>query len=165
MVGVIEPLGDQIFMQTSAKTFRTFTKTVLDSREKCIPGGQIMANRRFEMGQYRQVIHRMCMGQTDRAIAKTKLMGRFKCSQVRAIAERYERKSNIVTSNLDIPEWTDAFPNRILGAATIDRLRHGAYKVVPEGKSYRSPRAASKLQPKNCQRTDKKSPLKGGEKH
>ena len=34
------------------------------------------------------------------------------------IAERYERKSTIVTSNLDIPEWTDVFPNRILGAAT-----------------------------------------------
>jgi len=81
------------------------------------------------------------------------------------IAERYERKSTIVTSNLDIPEWTDAFPNRILGAATIDRLRHGAYKVVLEGKSYRFPRTASKLQPKNCQRTDKKPPSKGGEKH
>lgn len=61
------------------------------------------------------------------------------------IAERYERKSTIVTSNLDIPEWTDAFPNRILGAATIDRLRHGAYKVVLDGKSYRSARPSSKL--------------------
>jgi hypothetical protein len=37
-----------------------------------------MANRRFEMYQHRQVIHRMRMGQTDRAIAKTKLMGRLK---------------------------------------------------------------------------------------
>ena len=54
------------------------------------------------------------------------------------ISERYERKSTIVTSNLDIPEWSDAFPNRILGAATIDRLRHGAYKVVLDGESFRS---------------------------
>ena len=54
------------------------------------------------------------------------------------ISERYERRSTIVTSNLDIPEWPDAFPNRILGAATIDRLRHGAYKVILDGKSYRS---------------------------
>lgn len=59
------------------------------------------------------------------------------------ISERYERKSTIVTSNLDIPEWTDAFPNRILGEATIDRLRHGAYTVVLEGKSYRSARPFS----------------------
>lgn len=60
------------------------------------------------------------------------------------VAERYERRSTIVTSNLDVPEWTDAFPNRILGAATVDRLRHGAYKVVLEGKSYRSARPIPK---------------------
>ena len=52
------------------------------------------------------------------------------------IAERYERKSTIVTSNLDIPEWAGAFPNSILGKATIDRLRHGAYTIALEGKSH-----------------------------
>ena len=56
------------------------------------------------------------------------------------IAERYERRSTIVTSNLDLSEWGEAFPNRLLGAATIDRLRHGAYKIILEGKSYRSTR-------------------------
>jgi DNA replication protein DnaC len=56
------------------------------------------------------------------------------------ISERYERRPTIVTSNLDLSEWGDAFPNKLLGAATIDRLRHGAYKVVLEGKSFRSPR-------------------------
>jgi DNA replication protein DnaC len=60
------------------------------------------------------------------------------------IAERYERRSTIVTSNLDVPEWTGAFPNHILGAATIDRLRHGAYKVVLDGKSYRSAKPVQK---------------------
>jgi DNA replication protein DnaC len=78
------------------------------------------------------------------------------------ITERYERKSTIVTSNLDIPEWTDAFPNRILGAATIDRLRHGAYKVVLEGQSFRSPRPESHY--KNTQKTAQKASKKGGEK-
>jgi len=47
-----------------------------------------MANRSFEMFHYRQVIHRMRMGESDRAIAKTKLMGRLKCGEVRAIAEK-----------------------------------------------------------------------------
>lgn len=47
-----------------------------------------MANRRFEMFQYRQVIHRMRMGESDRAIAKSKVMGRLKCAQVRAVAEK-----------------------------------------------------------------------------
>lgn len=56
------------------------------------------------------------------------------------VAERYERRSTLVTSNLDFPEWGEAFPNRLLGAATLDRLRHGAYRLVLDGESYRSPR-------------------------
>jgi len=79
------------------------------------------------------------------------------------ISERYERKSTIVTSNLDIPEWTDAFPNRILGEATIDRLRHGAYTLILDGNSYRSSRPVpgrKKTYPKNT----KNEQLKGGEK-
>ena len=71
------------------------------------------------------------------------------------IAERYERRSTIVTSNLDLSEWGEAFPNRLLGAATIDRLRHGAYKVILEGNSYRS----SRPPPKQPQ----KALVKGGE--
>ena len=39
-----------------------------------------MANRRFEMYEYRQVIFRMRMGQSDRTIAKSGLMGRLKCA-------------------------------------------------------------------------------------
>jgi len=56
------------------------------------------------------------------------------------IAERYETRATIVTSNLDFTEWHDAFPNRLLGAATLDRLRHGAYRIVLDGDSYRTPR-------------------------
>ena len=56
------------------------------------------------------------------------------------VAERYERGATVVTSNLDFSEWGDAFPNRLLGAATLDRLRHGAYRLTLEGESYRSPR-------------------------
>lgn len=59
------------------------------------------------------------------------------------IAERYERTATIVTSNLDFSEWGEAFPNKLLGAATLDRLRHRAYQVVLDGKSYRAPRASS----------------------
>ena len=71
------------------------------------------------------------------------------------VSERYERKSTIVTSNLDIPEWHEAFPNRILGEATIDRLRHGAYSVVLEGKSYRSPRPIAKTTKSTGQKSTK----------
>ena len=59
------------------------------------------------------------------------------------VAERYERGSTIVTSNLDFNEWGQAFPNRLLGASTLDRLRHGAYQLVLDGESFRSPKVAS----------------------
>ena len=45
------------------------------------------------------------------------------------IDERYENSATIVTSNLDFGEWGDAFPNKLLGAATLDRLRHAAYRL------------------------------------
>jgi len=81
------------------------------------------------------------------------------------IAERYERR-NTIASNLDIPEWVEVFPNRILGAATIDRLRHGAYKVVLEGKSYRSSQPVSKAQNTSSlnQKNELKINQKGGDK-
>ena len=60
------------------------------------------------------------------------------------VAERYERSATVVTSNLDFTEWGDAFTNQLLGAATLDRLRHGAYRVVLEGESYRTPRPLPK---------------------
>lgn len=58
------------------------------------------------------------------------------------VAERYERAATILTSNLDFPEWGEAFPgNKMIGAATLDRLRHGAYKIILDGDSYRSQKA------------------------
>ena len=55
-------------------------------------------------------------------------------------AERYEQASTIVTSNLDFPEWDQAFPaNRLLANTSLDRLRHNAYCLVLDGHTYRSP--------------------------
>ena len=71
------------------------------------------------------------------------------------IGERYEHTSTILTSNLDFAEWGDAFPNRLLGAATLDRLRHGAYRLILDGESYRTPRPLSE---------SPKSPLAKGAK-
>ena len=48
-----------------------------------------MANRRFEMHEYRHVIVRMRLAQSDRAIAQTGLMGREKVGQLRRLADRY----------------------------------------------------------------------------
>lgn len=62
------------------------------------------------------------------------------------VSERYERAATIVTSNLDFDEWDHAFPNRLLGAATLDRLRHAAYRIVLDGESYRKPRPLPETQ-------------------
>ncbi len=53
------------------------------------------------------------------------------------ISARYECAPTIVTSNLAFSEWGNAFPNQLLGAATLDRLRHNAHRVVIEGPSFR----------------------------
>ena len=64
------------------------------------------------------------------------------------IAERYETAATIVTSNLDLPEWDQAFPaNRLLASATLDRLRHNAYCLTLDGKSYRAPKTAPSSPP------------------
>ena len=53
------------------------------------------------------------------------------------ISARYESASTIVTSNLDFSEWGNAFPNQLLAAATLDRLRHNAHRIILEGASFR----------------------------
>src|SRR3990167_918962 len=52
------------------------------------------------------------------------------------ISQRYENTSTMVTSNLDFSEWGDAFPNRLLAAATLDRLRHNAHRIILDGISF-----------------------------
>ena len=54
------------------------------------------------------------------------------------ISRRYERGSIIITSNLSLLEWQQAFPNKLLGAATLDRLQHRSQTIILDGMSYRS---------------------------
>ena len=74
------------------------------------------------------------------------------------IADRYERAATILTSNLDFSEWGDAFAgNRILGAATLDRLRHGAYRIVLDGDSFRTPKPMPESEQNRLAKTGKKT--------
>ena len=54
------------------------------------------------------------------------------------ISRRYEHGSMIITSNLAVSEWQQAFPNQLLGAATLDRLQHHSETIILDGASYRS---------------------------
>ena len=72
------------------------------------------------------------------------------------VAERYERAATIITSNLDFGEWGDAFPaNKMLGAATLDRIRHGAYRVVLDGDSFRNPKPIGESQKNSVEKGGK----------
>jgi DNA replication protein DnaC len=47
------------------------------------------------------------------------------------VAALYERAATLLTSNLDLRKWRNAFPdNCVLGAATLDCLRHGCYSSI-----------------------------------
>ena len=46
-----------------------------------------MANRRFEMYQFRHILVRMRLGETDRQLARSGLIGRRKAAAVRAVAQ------------------------------------------------------------------------------
>jgi len=78
------------------------------------------------------------------------------------VAERYERAATILTSNLDFAEWGEAFPaNKMLGAATLDRLRHGAYRIILDGPSYRDPRPLPEADKPRAENTAKSALAKG----
>ncbi|MEX3583177.1 MAG: ATP-binding protein [Burkholderia sp.] len=69
----------------------------------------------------------------------------------------HERASTILTSNLALEELGAAFPdNRILGAATLDRLRHGAYRLAFEAKSQRDPKPMPHLPENRVAKNGKK---------
>lgn len=53
------------------------------------------------------------------------------------IAERYEKRSTIITSNRDFDEWPSIFENSLIGTAALDRLVHRGVQLIIEGDSYR----------------------------
>ena len=55
------------------------------------------------------------------------------------MGERYGRKSTIITTNLDYPEWYDLFKRKSLVDALIDRLQHRCITIEIDGPSLRTP--------------------------
>ncbi len=55
------------------------------------------------------------------------------------MSERYTRKSTIITTNLDYPEWYDLFKKKDLVDAMLDRLKHKCTTIRIDGPSLRNP--------------------------
>lgn len=51
--------------------------------------------------------------------------------------ERYGRKSTIITTNLDYPDWYDLFKRKALVDALLDRLKHHCITIRINGPSLR----------------------------
>lgn len=56
------------------------------------------------------------------------------------IAERYLKKSIIVTSNRKVEGWVELFPDPVMANAVLDRLSNLSHHIVLEGSSYRRER-------------------------
>lgn len=53
------------------------------------------------------------------------------------IDRRYEKKSTIITTNINFSEWDEVFGDAVIANAILDRLIHHSEVVNINGKSYR----------------------------
>ena len=60
------------------------------------------------------------------------------------LAERYERRSVVITSNLPFSKWDNIFKDPITAMAAVDRLVHHATILELNGDSYRATAASRK---------------------
>jgi DNA replication protein DnaC len=73
------------------------------------------------------------------------------------LAERYERKSVVITSNLVFSEWNRIFKDPMTTAAAIDRLVHHAVILEMTGPSVRAEAAEGEMEKVKTEKDEKKT--------
>ena len=53
------------------------------------------------------------------------------------IAKRYEKRSTIITTNMNFSKWGEVFSDNTLANAILDRLLHHSHVINIKGNSYR----------------------------
>ncbi len=53
------------------------------------------------------------------------------------IDRRYEKKSTIITTNINFNKWDEVFKDPVIASAILDRLLHHSHIISISGKSYR----------------------------
>ena len=66
----------------------------------------------------------------------------------KVIAERSERASTVITTNLEFSKWPDMFSNETLVAALVDRLTFNSHVMNMNGNSYRMEQTKKKMNSK-----------------
>ena len=61
------------------------------------------------------------------------------------LAQRYERRSVMLTSNLVFSQWHEIFPDKMTAAAAIDRVVHHSVILELDIPSYRAEQARQRL--------------------
>lgn len=75
-------------------------------------------------------------------------------------AERYERSSILVTSNLAFGDWGQIFQGERMTAALLDRFTHRCHILEMNGESYRFRESAKTVKNKKVKAADSAAPVK-----
>ena len=79
------------------------------------------------------------------------------------LAERYERRSGIITSNLVFSEWDRIFKDTMTAAAAIDRVAHHSVILELTGPSYRQEQAERRKPRRKGKKNSNDEPNEGDE--
>ncbi len=75
------------------------------------------------------------------------IIDKFQCSALQGIAERYERRSIFVASNMVFSQWEEIFQSPMATAAAIDRIVHHSAILEFDVASYRTAEAQAMQAP------------------